>query len=196
MKKKSLLLLCIGMFPLFSLSSNTPDALNIVKKETAKEYEILASKVNEMQEKLDKEKNILRSFNQNMLFLTNIVASTNKVATPYYQKSITYGLTLDLKEKELLLDTMFENNTLNTKNNFQIPFICDQSCIFQYEILYLDGNSKQYNLTLERTNVSNKLKIEEKSYEELLTNLENAELLTIRTLTIPFQDDLFNFYLN
>lgn len=174
----------------------TPDLNLTLKQNLNSEYEALSAKIGDMQEKMEKEKYILSSVNQNVLFLSNMIVNGGlKITTPFYQKSITYVLKLNLKEKELYFDPVFVSDTLKNKNNFTIPFECNDFCEYEYEILLLDGNKKMGKLLLERTEDLSKLKIQKESLVKLLNELEFAELLSISVKNTFFQEDIFNFYL-
>lgn len=176
--------------------TNTPDLNLTLRKNLNSEYEALSAKMGVLQEKIEKEKYILSSVNQNVLFLSNMVVNGGlKIATPFYQKSITYVLKVNLKEKELYFDPIFVSDTLRNKDYFSIPFNCDDSCEYEYEILLLDGNKKMGKLLLEKTEDVSKLKINERSLVNLLNELEFAELLSISVKNTFFQEDIFNFYL-
>lgn len=174
----------------------TPDLNLTLKQNLNSEYEALSAKIGDLQEKMEKEKYILSSVNQNVLFLSNMIVNGGlKITTPFYQKSITYVLKLNLKEKELYFDSVFVSDTLKNKNNFTIPFECNDFCEYEYEILLLDGNKKMGKLLLERTEDLSKLKIQEESLVKLLNELEFVELLSISVKNTFFQEDIFNFYL-
>lgn len=172
---------------------NMPDMKKVLQQNLNIQYQNLASKIKDLKEKEEKEKKILTSYNQNIIFKTNMIKNEElDVNLIQEQKSINYKLKIDLLNKTLILEDIFKNSSEDDKDLFEIPFKCNKTCEAYYKI-NSDGKDTFGKLVLNTTDKINKTEIEEKSFLIFLDKLENADNLMIYTETYPFGLDKFTF---
>lgn len=185
----------------------------ILFEDKEKTYQDLSKQVAKLEEKLDKNKNILSSNNQSVLFYSNVFKNKNlNISTFSSQKSITYNLKINLEEGTLYFNSLFENNTINEQvfQNFRPLFSCylekEDVCKLKYQILYENNNQiKQGEFDFYKVidkegkfeTEYNKLIFSDKSFNELLNILDEKgeKTLIIKTNEVPFNENTYFFNL-